>query len=94
MFYTFRKNNLNRSRNGDVLKMGISAVVAMKNEEYTLPYCLESLIGFADQIIVIDNGSEDRSLNSAKEFKRKHGHKVEVTVIVQTHFLGTAERRV
>ena len=61
--------------------MGISAVVAMKNEEYTLPFCLESLIGFADQIIVIDNGSEDRSLNSAKEFKRKHGHKVEVTVI-------------
>ena len=80
-FYTFRKKTLNRSRNDQPLKMGISAVVAMKNEEYTLPFCLESLIGFADQVIVIDNGSEDKSLELAKEFKKKHGNSMEVTII-------------
>ena len=81
LFYSFRKKTLNRSRNGNILKMGISAVVAMKNEEYTLPFCLESLIGFADQVIVIDNGSEDKSLELAKKFKKKHGNSIEVTII-------------
>ena len=69
LFYSFRKNTLDRTRNGQVLKMGISAVVAMKNEDYTLPLCLNSLIGFADQVIIIDNGSEDNSLELAKKFK-------------------------
>lgn len=81
LFYFFQKKNINVSRNGQPLKMGISAVVAMKNEEYTLPFCLESLIGFADQVIIIDNGSEDTSLSLARKFKAEHGNKVEVDII-------------
>ena len=67
LFYDFNKKNINVTRNGKPLKMGISAVVAMKNEEYTLPLCLKSLIGFADQVIIVDNGSEDDSLQLAKK---------------------------
>jgi glycosyltransferase involved in cell wall biosynthesis len=80
--YQFKKNKINVSRNGTPLKNGISAVVAMKNEEYTLPFCLESLIGFADQIIIIDNGSEDSSLSIAQSFKEKHSLKIEIDIIV------------
>lgn len=80
-FYDFRKNKINVSRNGKELNMGVSAVVAMKNEEYTLPLCLNSLIGFADQIIIIDNGSEDNSLEIAKKFKSKNNHQIEIDII-------------
>ena len=81
MLYKLQKNKIDLSRDGASLKMGISAVVAMKNEEYTLPFCLESLIGFANQIIIIDNGSEDDSLNLAKKFKSQFEDKVEVDII-------------
>lgn len=81
LFYSFRKNTLDRTRNGQVLKMGISAVVAMKNEDYTLPLCLNSLIGFADQVIIIDNGSEDNSLELAKKFKSDNDGQIEVDII-------------
>jgi glycosyltransferase involved in cell wall biosynthesis len=74
------KSKIDITRNGKTLKKGITAVVAMKNESYTLPFCLESLIGFADQIVIIDNGSEDNSLLKAKKFKEQYGDKVEVDI--------------
>lgn len=69
------------TRNNSPLKKGITAVVAMKNEEYTLPFCLQSLIGFANQIVIIDNGSDDTSLQKAHAFKNKFGNQVEVDII-------------
>jgi glycosyltransferase involved in cell wall biosynthesis len=81
LYYLPFKKSINVSREGKPLMMGITAVVAMKNEEYTLPFCLESLIGFADQIVIIDNGSEDSSLEKAKAFKNAFGNKVEVDII-------------
>ena len=81
LFYNFNKSSIDLTRDGHPLKKGISAVVAMKNEEYTIPFCLESLIGFADQIIIIDNGSEDNSLLLAKKFKEKYHGKLEVDII-------------
>ncbi len=81
VFYSFRKKQLDCNRKGEQLKIGISAVVAMKNEEYTLPFCLKSLIGFADQVIIIDNGSEDNSLKKAMEFKSKYGKLIEIKII-------------
>ena len=81
LFYDFNKKNINVTRNGKPLKMGISAVVAMKNEEYTLPLCLKSLIGFADQVIIVDNGSEDDSLQLAKKFKTENEDQIEVDII-------------
>ena len=81
IFYELRKGALNISRNGEPLKMGITAVVAMKNEEYTLPFCLKGLVGFADQVVIIDNGSQDNSLDLAKEFKKEFGHLILVDIL-------------
>lgn len=81
IFYEPRKKKLNVTRSGSPLKMGISAVVAMKNEEYTLPFCLESLVGFADQIVIIDNGSEDQSLRIAQKFKSENDAQLEIDII-------------
>ena len=60
--YFIFKNNLNRASDGAPLKKGISAVISMKDEEYTIEASIRSLHGFADQIICIDNGSTDRTV--------------------------------
>ncbi len=69
------------TRTGQPLKDGIAAVVSARNEEYILPFCLKSLIGIADQIVLIDNGSDDRTLQVMKAFKQAHGHEVEVDIL-------------
>ncbi|MEX0811997.1 MAG: glycosyltransferase family 2 protein [Chitinophagales bacterium] len=81
LYYLPFKNRINVSRAGKPLKKGITAVVAMKNEEYTLPFCLQSLVGFADQIVIIDNGSEDASLQKARAFKKEFGNRAEVDIL-------------
>ena len=49
----------------------ISAVIITHNEEDNISRCLSSLTGF-DEIIVVDSGSEDKTIEIAK----KHGAKV------------------
>jgi len=51
----------------------LSAVVITKNEEPRIAKCLESL-GFCDEIIVIDNGSIDKTLEIAEKFHTKIQH--------------------
>lgn len=69
--YILFKNNLNRSVDGQPLEKGISAVISMKDEEYTLEACIRSLKGFADQIICIDNGSMDKSIEIVKALQKE-----------------------
>lgn len=40
----------------------------VKNEEEHLPLCLKSVEGLVDEIIIVDTGSSDRTLEIAKEF--------------------------
>ena len=40
----------------------------MKNEEKFLPQCLESIRDIAEQIVVVDTGSTDRTIDIAKKF--------------------------
>ena len=48
----------------------LSAVVLTKNEENRIKTCLES-VKWADEIIVVDNGSQDNTLQIAKSYTDK-----------------------
>jgi len=51
--------------------MSLSAIIATKNEQQFLPNCLRS-VSFADEIVIIDSGSTDKTL----EIAHKHGAKI------------------
>jgi glycosyltransferase involved in cell wall biosynthesis len=51
----------------------ISACVITQNEERNLPRLLESLRGVADEIVVVDSGSTDRT----EAIAREHGARFE-----------------
>ena len=69
------------SRNGAPLKDGITAVVSAKNEAYIIPFCLESLVGVVDQVVCIDNGSDDGTLEAMNAFKEKFAGRIEVDIL-------------
>ena len=71
---------IERTRGGRDLVPGITAVVAARDEDYTIGFCLRSLVGFADQIVCVDNGSEDSTLHEMEVFKEEYGHQVEVDI--------------
>ena len=43
----------------------------VKDEEVLLPHCLDSVAGLADEIVVVDTGSTDRTLDIAREYGAK-----------------------
>lgn len=49
----------------------LSVVLATFNEEKNLPDCLESVKGLADEIIVVDGSSTDKTVEIAKKYKAK-----------------------
>lgn len=50
--------------------MSLSVVVITKNEESLLDVCLKSC-AFADELIIVDNGSTDKTLEIAKKYNAK-----------------------
>jgi len=49
----------------------ISAIMIVKNEEEHLPRCLESIKDHVDEIVIVDTGSEDRTIEIAKKYTAK-----------------------
>ncbi|WP_024865117.1 tetratricopeptide repeat-containing glycosyltransferase family 2 protein [Butyrivibrio sp. FCS014] len=49
----------------------VSLCMIVKNEEKNLKKCLESLKGIVDEMIVVDTGSTDKTVEIAKEFGAK-----------------------
>lgn len=70
------KNELNN--------LPISAVVVTYNEERYLKKCLES-ISFCQEIIVIDLGSKDESINISNKYATKVIHHEKVEVVEMVH---------
>ena len=58
-----------RDEGGD--EVPVSVVMMVKDEEKNLPTSLDSIKDFADEIIVVDTGSSDNSINICGEFGAK-----------------------
>lgn len=54
--------------------MSLSIAMIVKNEEKNLQRCLSSVQGLAEEIIVVDTGSTDRTVAIAREFGAKVFH--------------------
>ncbi len=52
----------------DEVKMRLSVVLAVFNEEGNLGICLESIKNIADEIVVVDGGSTDRTVEIARSY--------------------------
>ena len=63
--------SVNEDDNASFEKERLSVCLITKNEEQNLKRCLDSLIGLADEIIVVDSGSTDRTCEIAKDFGAK-----------------------
>jgi glycosyltransferase involved in cell wall biosynthesis len=50
---------------------GVSAMLRVRNEERKLASCLASIYDLFDEIVVVDNGSQDRTLDAALAFKAR-----------------------
>lgn len=49
-------------------KTGISVCMIVKNEESVLNKCLESIQGLYDELVILDTGSSDNTINIANRF--------------------------
>lgn len=62
----------------------ISATMIVKNEEENLPRALKSIKNFVDEIVIVDTGSTDKTIEIAKEFGAKvylHPHPKEKLIL-------------
>ncbi|RKX21112.1 MAG: glycosyltransferase, partial [Candidatus Zixiibacteriota bacterium] len=51
--------------------MTISACMIVKNEEELLPGCLDSIRDLVDEIIIVDTGSDDKTMEIARSYGAK-----------------------
>lgn len=65
-----RSNHNTRS----IIRPRISACMIVKNEEELLPKCLESIKDLVDELIIVDTGSADKTVEIAKSFGAKVFH--------------------
>ncbi len=58
-------------------KLDLTVVVLTKNEEENIEKCLESVHGWADELIVVDDQSSDRTVELAEKYARVLHKKME-----------------
>jgi glycosyltransferase involved in cell wall biosynthesis len=59
---------------------GITAVLRVKNETRTMPFCLPSILQAADHVVLVDNDSTDGTADLALEIARRLGRSDQLTV--------------
>lgn len=61
-------NEVQKGENVIKTECGISLCMIVKNEEQLLPKCLESAKDYVDEIVVVDTGSTDRTVEIAESY--------------------------
>ena len=56
----------------DNLQRGISLIIRAKNEEQNIKECIESVVNYVDEIILVDNNSTDNTLKIMKFYESKY----------------------
>ena len=62
----------------DKREKGISVIMRVKNEEDWIEPSIYSIINFADEIVIVDNGSKDRTIHKLEQIKNKFGEKIKL----------------
>ena len=57
------------------MKIPVSVVVITKNEEQNITPCLQSVYGWADELIIVDDESIDKTVELAKKYATKILHR-------------------
>ena len=68
------KNTNNKGFSRSPICVKLSACLIVKNEEQRLAQCLDSLRSLANEIIVVDTGSSDRTVTIAQEYQARVFH--------------------
>lgn len=74
MSETMAKQN-NKEENQNVNKAPLTLVVITKNEEDNIDMCLGSAYGWADEILVVDDESTDRTIELCEKYADKIHHR-------------------
>jgi glycosyltransferase involved in cell wall biosynthesis/Flp pilus assembly protein TadD len=70
-----RKRSSKKNKSKAIIRQhSISACMIVRDEEELLPKCLESIKNYVDEIIVVDTGSTDRTVELAQDFGAKAYH--------------------
>lgn len=62
----------------------LSAIIIAKDEEDRIEACLRALAGWADEIIVVDSGSEDRTVEISRRY---------TSHVIETHWRGYGKQK-
>ena len=57
-------------------KIKVSACVVAKNEELFIEKCLKSIVNVVDEIIVLDTGSEDKTIEIAEKYAKVYNYEL------------------
>jgi glycosyltransferase involved in cell wall biosynthesis len=79
--YDFR---LYRSR----ARPGVSAMVRVKNEEQKIAHCLRSILGVFDEVVLVDNGSDDATASIVREFQDTPEGAAQIRLLSYPHRLA------
>ena len=55
-------------------KKGISLLIPTQNSESTVEMCIRSFAAFPDEMIVVDNGSTDNTINIVRSLEKEYDH--------------------